>query len=401
METLSFETLMFEDLGDELKVTLLNIYDARIKRTDLERIGRYAVGLHEISFDASSKATVKFYKLLADGFNDLQNKISKKKTIYVNRASGIPLVGNIAFGITDRGTNIVELKPMTGCNIKCTYCSVNEDARVLDFVVEKDYLVEEFAKVVQQKECDDIEVHIGPQGEPLLYGDLVELVRDLRKIPQVKRISMVTNGTLLTTQMMDALVEAGITRFDLSINAITPELAKSIAAVGDAYNIEKIRKVDQYLSDKVELVITPTWIPGINDDQLDAIVEFTKSLQNEKFQPKLGIQNFLNYRFGRNPVKEASWDTFYAKLKDLEQKHNFKLIVDARDFKVQETKKLPKPFKKGDVVEANVVCKGRLPGEWIGVAQDRNLSVYQCNGLGQHRVKITRSKHNVFTAICL
>lgn len=402
MQTLSFETLIFQDAGEQVKVILLKLYEALIPKCELDMIGKCTVATHEISFDTDNpKATVKFYKLLAQAFQDLQGRISKKQTIYIHRGSGIPLIGNIAFGITDRGTNIVEVKPMTGCNIKCTYCSVNEDVRLLDFVVEKDYLVEEFAKVVSRKDCDDIEVHVGPQGEPLLYGDLVELIRDLRRIPQVKRVSMVTNGTLLTTQMIDALIDAGLTRIDLSINAMTPDVAKKIADVGDAYNIEKVKKIAQYMADKVELVITPTWIPGVNDDQLGAIVEFTKSLQNDKRKPTLGIQNFLNYRFGRNPVKEAGWDNFYELLKQLEQKHGFQLILDARDFKVQDTKTLAKPFKKDDVVDVDVVCKGRLPGEWIGVASDRNLSVYHCDGPGQHRVKITRSKHNIFTAVCV
>ena len=313
MQEFEFETLLFEDLGEELKVLLLKIYEARIARADLEKIGVYHVQQNRISFESESpKVGAKFYALLGKAFVDLQNRISKKKTVYINKGSGLPLLGNIAFGITDRGTNIIEVKPMTGCNIKCTYCSVNEDARLFDFVVEKDYLVEECAKVIQYKECDDVEIHIGPQGEPLLYADLVELVRDLRKIPQVKRISMVTNGTLFTTRSMDALISAGLTRVDLSINALNQKTAEAIANVGAAYNIERIKGVAKYLSDKIELIITPTWLQGVNDADIDALVVFTKSLANERFQPKIGIQNFLQYTYGRNPVEQASWETFYA-----------------------------------------------------------------------------------------
>ncbi len=402
MQELQFETLLFEDVGDELKVLLLKVYEARIARGDLEKIGKYHVQQNKISFEVESPKTVgRFYALLAQAFGDLQNRISRKRTVYINKGSGLPLVGNIAFGITDRGTNIIEVKPMTGCNIKCTYCSVNEDARVLDFVVEKDYLVEECAKIIQFKECDDVEIHIGPQGEPLLYADLVELVRDLRKIPQVKRISMVTNGTLFTTRSMDALIAAGLTRVDLSINALNPKTAQAIANVGAAYTIEKIKGIAQYLSDKVELVITPTWLQGVNDEDIDALVAFTKGLANVKFHPKMGIQNFLEYKYGRNPVEQASWETFYAFLKVLEKKHDAHLIIDENDFHVKKTKFLPKPFRKREVIDVEVVCQGRLSGEWIGVAKERAISVYNCAGIGLHQAKVTRSKHNIFTAVCL
>lgn len=402
MQTLSFETLLFEDKGEIIKVILLKLYEVEIKRVELEKIAAFKVGLREISFETDdADRAVLFYSVLADAFNNLKNRVSGKRVVYIHRGSGIPLIGNIAFGIAYRGTNIVEVKPMTGCNIKCNYCSVNEDARLIDVVVEKDYLVDEFRKLVSQIDCDDVEVHIGPQGEPLLYGDLVELVRDLKAIPQVKRISMVTNGTLLTSQMMDALIRAGLTRVDLSINALSSEAAKKIAGVGDAYNIEKIRKVAQYLADKIELIITPTWIPGFNDDQMEGLVVFAKSLWNDKFQPKVGIQNFLEYKYGRNPVKEASWERFYGMLADLEKKQGVKLVMDARDFRVVPTRPLKKPFSKGDVVAVDVVMRGRLPKEWIGVAEDRNVSVYGCEGVGKQKMKIISSKHNIFTAVCL
>lgn len=402
MQTLSFETLLFEDKGDVIKVILLKLYEVDIPRVVLEQIAPFKVGLREISFETdNADRAVLFYRVLADAFNDLKNRVSGKRVVYIHRGSGVPLIGNIAFGIAYRGTNIVEVKPMTGCNIKCNYCSVNEDARLIDVVVEKDYLVDEFKKLVLQMGCDDVEVHVGPQGEPLLYGDLVELVRDLKAIPQVKRISMVTNGTLLTTQMMDSLIRAGLTRVDLSINAVDSKTAKEIAGVGDAYNIEKIKNVAGYLCDKVELIITPTWIPGFNDDQLEALVVFAKSLWNARFQPKVGIQNFLEYRYGRNPAKQASWERFYGMLGDLEKKQGVKLVMDARDFKIVPTRPLKKPFGKGDVVDVNIVMQGRLPKEWIGVAEDRNISVYGCEGLGKQSVKITSSKHNIFTAVCV
>ena len=63
--------------------------------------------------------------------------------MYIHQNSGIPLIGTNYFGLVDRDTNIIEFKPITSCNIDCIYCSVAQEKRVMDYVVEKDYLVQE------------------------------------------------------------------------------------------------------------------------------------------------------------------------------------------------------------------------------------------------------------------
>jgi len=395
MTTLKFETLKFEDKKDFVRVNFLKLFCFDIKQESLEKIGKFTVYKNSISFEniPERRAVNKFNLVLEKGFSDLKNRINYKKTIYVHKNSGIPLIGNIAFGIIDRGSNLLEVRPITSCNIKCTFCSVNEDVRPADFVVEKDYLVEQVKEIANFKE-EDILIHIGSQGEPTLYGDLVGLVKGLKKIPQVKHISMVTNGTLLHEKLIDELVNAGLDMFNLSLNAMEKKLASEIADAG--YNLDRILKIAEYISKKAELVIAPVWVPGVNDSEIGKLIEFTKSLKNEKFTPKLGIQKFLHYKFGRNPVKEMEWDDFYSKLRELEEKHKIKLIVNQEDFEIKKLKSIPKPFKKGDVVKAEIVCNGRLPGEKLAVSKNRTISVFNTNKKGKVRIKITRDKHNLF-----
>jgi uncharacterized Fe-S cluster-containing radical SAM superfamily enzyme len=42
--------------------------------------------------------------------------------IYVHN---MPLVGHIAFGVIDRGTNILQVRPTTICPYNCIFCSVD------------------------------------------------------------------------------------------------------------------------------------------------------------------------------------------------------------------------------------------------------------------------------------
>ncbi len=404
MVTLSFETLRFEEKNDQVKVIFLRMFTFNIPKDELDRIGTWHVGDTTIEFSDASEKKVnnKFNQLLFHGFSNLTNILNGKKTVYVHQQSGIPIIGNIAFGLIDRGTNIIEVKPITGCNIKCVYCSVNEDVRPVDFVVEKDYLVAEFKRLVKLKGGDHIEAHIGGQSEPTLYADLIPLVADLAKIPQVKVISVDTNGTMLTNERIDALVAAGMNRFNFSLNAMDPAVAKKIANAG--YDLPTILKTIKYIAAKTNLIIAPVWVPGFNDGEMSKIIEFVKQLKQELPDSNitLGIQNFLEYKFGRNPAKQKTWEQFYAELKELEQQHSVKLIVSADDYKILPAPELPKPFKKGDVVKARIIGPGRLTGEKLAVAQERTISLMNCDKpKGDARVKIVRSKHNIFAGVCL
>ncbi len=392
MAKLEFEELSFEEKGEKVRVNFLRIFYFEINKEDLRNIDEFSVEKNKIIFKniSQEKAERKFYFILGEGFKGLKNSINDKKTVYIHRNSGIPLIGNVGFGLVDRDTNVIEVKPITGCNLKCIYCSVDEDKRIVDFVVEKDYLVEEFKKLVELKGVDNIEAHIASQGEPLFYAPLAELIKDLAKIKEVSMISIDTNGVLLTKNKVDELVEAGLKRFNFSINALDDKLAKKIA--GSGYNVGKIKEICEYIAKKTNLIIAPVLIPTVNEEEMPKIIEFAK-----KIGADIGIQNFLSYKLGRNPVKQISFDKFYARLKEWGGKYKVKLIKSVEDFDIVKTKSLPKPFKKEEVIEAEIMLPGRFKNEMIAVAKGRSISVPNCfKEKGKVRLKITRTKHNIF-----
>ena len=393
---LQFEDLSFGQWQGGVRAKLLKSFYFDIDNKSLANIGPFEFDEHSISFEnvTEPKARQKFTFLLEKHFPLLRNIYTKKPAIYVHRNSGIPLMGAQSFGLIDRNTSIIEVRPVTGCNLNCVYCSVDEGLstrKVLDFIVEKDYLVQEFKKLVEFKECEGIEAHIGTQGDPTLYRPLVDLVRDLRSVPQVKEVVMDTNGMLLTEKMVADLAEAGMTRINLSINAMDPLLAKKIAGYGK-YDLEHAKEIAAYAAKKMTLLIAPVLVGGMNKDEMKKIVLFAKEIG-----AKVGIQNFLNYKHGRNPVKQMAWDDFYAFLKQLQEETGVQLLLSKEDFKITYTKKMPKPFKKGNIIEAEVICPGRLPAETLCKAQDRCILVRGNKKTeGKIMVKLDRSKHNIF-----
>jgi len=394
MAILKFKTLEFVDKKDFIRVRFLKIYYFDLEKEELEKISKFVIRKHSIEFKKANytAADRRFGYLLEIGFSNLRNSLTKNKTVYIHQNSGIPLIGSNAFGIIYRDTNMIEIRPNTGCNLDCIYCSVDEGAsskKKLDFVVEKDYLVDELINLIDTLELEDVYIHIGTQGEPLLYADLVELVKDLSKIKEINNISLSTNGIMLTKELADKLIKAGLTQFNLSINAVDAKVGAKLA--GCAYDIEPILNIATYISKESKLIITPVWVPGFNDAEIEKLVVLSK-----KLKCKMGIQNFLNYKSGRNPAKQMDFEIFYRNLKELEEKHKVELIIPHT---LINTPKLEKPFKKGDVVQAEIKCPGRTKDEKIAVAEDRAITVNTSKDKGKIKLKITRSKHNVFYGV--
>ena len=228
---------------------------------------------------------------------------------------------------------------------------------------------------------------------------MVQLVKGIKQTPNIREITVNTNGTLLTAGNIKALANAGLTRINLSLNAIDEKKANIIA--GCPYPIKHVLKMAEEVTKHMQLLVAPVFIPGYNEDEMSKIIEFVKTLKNpDGKMPTIGIQNFLFYKFGRNPAKSMPWEEFYAFLKRLEQQHDVKLIVSKEDFQVVKTKELPSPMKKGDIVRAKVISSGRLNNETLCVTKDRCIGVihpYTPDLRGKMiKVKIIKDKHNLF-----
>ncbi|MEK6984118.1 MAG: radical SAM protein [Nanoarchaeota archaeon] len=401
MAELVFKDISFEREKDKVKVNFLKLFYFYIEDNALKKIGHFEMNKNSIAFRDISETTArrKMEFLLYHSFKSLKNKLNNKAAIYIHQSSGIPLIGTNYFGLVDRGTNIIEVKPITSCNVNCIFCSVDEgpySRRKVDFIVEKDYLVNEFKKIVDFKGSSNIDAHINAQGEPTLYACMADLITDVMSIPGVKKSSIDTNGTLLTKQLVDEYAAAGLTRINLSLNALDPEKAQRLA--GYPYNLSKVLDIARYIPTKMDLIIAPVWMPGYNDEELAKLAKFAEEIGAGKNCPAIGVQNLLNYRFGRNPVKSASMEDFYKRMRELEDKHKIKLIFDKSDFGVEDLPELPKPFKKGQIVEAEIVLPGRIGNEKLAKAEDRLISVPNCfKEIGSIvKVRIKRTKHNIF-----
>ncbi len=322
----------------------------------------------------------------------------------------LPLLGCIAFGLIDRGTNVIQVRPITTCPLSCIFCSTDAGPRSkhrrTEYIVPLEYLIEWFKQIVAFKGEHGIEAHIDTVGDPITYPRIADLVSSLSQIKGVEVISMQTHGSILTEKLLDELSDAGLTRINFSIDALDPNLAKELSGTR-WYNPERIIDLMRYIvsNTKIDLLIAPIWIPSLNDSEMPKIIRLAKELGAGRKYPALGIQKYLIHKRGRKVrgVKPISWRKFYDQLRRWEIRFGVKLVLSPADFGMHKRSKLPIPYRRFEVIRVKVVGPGWLKGEALAVTEkhDRNITLVNAENLPvgiKLKARIISNKDNIFVA---
>ncbi|MFX0004011.1 MAG: radical SAM protein [Candidatus Hodarchaeota archaeon] len=292
--------------------------------------------------------------------------------VYVDEDSEIPLFGIDFLGIIDRGTNVIEIKPLTLCNLKCKYCFVSAGDYNTNFIVDTNYLVKKIKEIVNAKGDYNIEIHFAPYGEILLYPNLFDLIREIWKIKGIEIISLQTNGLLLNEEIISQLEEVKVTRINVSLNSLNIEKANYLCNT-KTYDLKNLLKnISRLLNTTIDILLAPVWFPGENDKDIEEIIRFVKDLRSKGYSEKkiqLGIQKYLIYKTGRKlkKIRPKSWGYFYYQLSLLEKKYNIKLKLGPQDFGIHKRKTVASlNVRKNDWLKLKVISKGRWEKEYVG-----------------------------------
>jgi len=322
---------------------------------------------------------------------------------------GYPLVGSLAFGIIDRGTNIIEVRPTSICSLSCIFCSVNAGpnsrVRAAEYMVRPNALIDAVNEVAKYKEVD-VEAHIDGMGDPGNYPFLVDLVQGISEV--TKKISMQTRLFMLSEKRIRELWEAGLTRINLSIDALLPPLARRLSGSRN-YDINAVLRKLGYLlrNTKMQVIISPVLLPGLNDEEMAKIGSLVKALRlTDRIKYPLLIQKYLHHKRGRNPINEESWDDFWSHLSSLSRSLQLGLIPGKDAMDIIPARELPKPYKVGDLVDVKTMMPGIFKNECIAVPLKRTGSnIYDrvitivgrpCIPNKRTRTRIIRNKDNIY-----
>ncbi len=323
-----------------------------------------------------------------------------KGLLKIDRNSNIPLIGLINIGVIDRGSSLLQVRASTYCNMKCTFCSTGAnsyDIHPYNYEVELDYLLEWIKEVIKLKDSQVNQINIDSVGEPTAYPKIAELVKEVKRLPNIEIVTMQSNGTLLNEDKIRKLEEAGLDRINLSVHSLDIEQSKELFG-SKYYNLKNIMDVCKLINNsKIELNLTPVYLPEINDEEINKLIEFAKELKC-----KISIQKYEIYKYSRKEkrVKEQNWYKFYKKLDELEKVHNYKLKLGPIDFKIKKSKRIPLVFQRGDIVHTEVVMPGWMKNEVIARSNNRSITVVDCNSkIGDKiKVKILETRDSIYIA---
>ena len=195
----------------------------------------------------------------------------------------------------------------TFCNHKCTFCS-NEDKRTLKNQVN----ISDFNKVMSNitKYLDIKELGLSAKGEVLINKDLAEIIRACKEVYKIPYVYISSNGSLLTKENTNELLNAGLDSIKLSINGISKDEYKTTHQKDDFEKvIENFRYILKLKKEKFPNL--KVLISSIINKPKEEIDEAFKSLFQEDYTL---INNSFKYNITYTP-KFKSFCVDNSKLK--------------------------------------------------------------------------------------
>lgn len=121
----------------------------------------------------------------------------------------------------------------SACNFRCGFCAPQNNRDNLYFSLGS------MSFEMAQKIVDDLKTF--PQkikilrlcnlGEPLLNREIPQIIKYIKDNDVTEKIEVVTNGTLLTHELSDALIASGLDMIRFSVEALTSQEYKKITGV--------------------------------------------------------------------------------------------------------------------------------------------------------------------------
>lgn len=231
----------------------------------------------------------------------------------------------------NRVHNYLRISLTDRCNLRCKYCMPNQHTKFKDpkLLLER----EEIIKLA------NIFVDLGIKklrltgGEPLLRDDLIEIIRDLRLNPQLEKIALTSNATLLDKYAME-LKLAGLDTLNISLDSLDEEKFNYISQSNSLNKV--LAGIDSALNAKISRIkLNVVMIRGFNDDEVFNFIDFA-------------AKKNLNLRFIEfMPFSGNEWDLSKvvpsAELKKLIQRKftlTERIFLDSdvsEDFTIKET----------------------------------------------------------------
>ncbi|MEG6521505.1 GTP 3',8-cyclase MoaA [Desulfotomaculum sp. 1211_IL3151] len=173
-----------------------------------------------------------------------------------------------------RNINYLRISVTDRCNLRCVYCMPPEG---VENTPHREILsLEEIARVVDAASDIGISKIRITGGEPLVRKNIVDLFESISANPQIKDISITTNGVLFA-DMAEDLKRAGLNRVNFSLDSLNPDIFRDITRRGKFDDVWRgIQKALELELHPVKLNVVA--VRGVNDHEFADFARLTREL---------------------------------------------------------------------------------------------------------------------------
>ena len=151
------------------------------------------------------------------------------------------------------------------CNLRCRYCMPDG----VDKLEREDILTyEEFLRLAALFARCGVDTVRVTGGEPLVRKGVEQLVKGLKAIPGIRKVTMTTNAVLLE-QQLPALLEAGLDSVNISLDTLDPTLFAKITARDEFAAVQA--GIHAALESGIPVKLNCVPQVGVNEGELEAL----------------------------------------------------------------------------------------------------------------------------------
>ncbi len=119
------------------------------------------------------------------------------------------------------------------CNLRCVYCMPEDMTFRPNAELLQDDEILLLVRLFTRMGFDKFRL---TGGEPTVRAHIVDLVREIARIPGVDKLTMTTNGVLLS-RLAEPLAKAGLQRVNISVDTLDPEKFKRLTRWGKLQDV--------------------------------------------------------------------------------------------------------------------------------------------------------------------
>ena len=169
------------------------------------------------------------------------------------------------FDSKGRNIHYLRLSVTDLCNLRCRYCMPDG----VDKLEREDILTyEEFLRLAALFARCGVDTVRVTGGEPLVRKGVEQLVKGLKAIPGIRKVTMTTNAVLLE-QQLPALLEAGLDSVNISLDTLDPALFAKITARDEFAAVQA--GIHAALESGIQVKLNCVPQVGVNEGELEAL----------------------------------------------------------------------------------------------------------------------------------